>query len=90
MIFHARKPADPGFGSGTTDRTLQFKTRTGAVIGAAITLIVLFAVAFGLWKLGWNEGSDKALHFADLLFGAVIGLFFGERTAISEVNGSRH
>jgi hypothetical protein len=88
MIFHVRKPSDPGFGPGTTDGRPQYQARRGAVIGAAIALVALFAIAFGLWKAGWNDGSDKALHFADLLFGAVIGMFFGERTALAETQNN--
>ena len=82
MIFHTRKPRGSGFGPGTTEQG-EYRTRVTAVVGAIIAIILLFLAGFALWKLGWTDGSNRALHFADVVFGGVFGLFFGERSAIS-------
>jgi hypothetical protein len=86
MIFHKRAAGSREFADSGKPGARQDKFETNYVnlaIGLAVLILLAGAAFLGHW-LEWEKGSTMFLHFAELWFGGVTGMFFGERLALKE------
>jgi len=88
VIFHRIAASDRGFSPGLGGREdtggqAKYEIDIGRCLLAVGFLVLLFVASFAAWAVNWTDGSATILHMAEVVFGGVAGLFFGERGAIS-------
>jgi hypothetical protein len=81
MIFHKKVAGGLSLDRDTEESFALSYPRIFLAVGL---LVLLFGAAFAFWSAGWQAGSDRLLHFSEIIFGAFVGLLFGERLAISQ------
>jgi hypothetical protein len=84
MVFYTKEPPGREF-SGETERERSgsgYSLSVGRLVGATVFLTGLLLLSFLAWYLKWPEGSAAILHMAEVAFGGIAGLLFGERGAV--------
>lgn len=81
MLFHRLSPESRSFapsGKGKQEYQLD-PLRLGL---ALLLFILLIGAAFLAKWMQWGEAVTLFLHLGEVTFGGIIGLFFGERSAL--------
>jgi hypothetical protein len=89
VLFHVQTPPAKGFspakkGPDAPQNKWWFSPVRG--LAGIFFLIVIVVAAFFAHQSDWKEGSDMLLRFAEIVFGGIVGLIFGERLALNDVN----
>jgi hypothetical protein len=83
VIFHKEIIEGRSFAPGSKAATGRTYETDYAKVALALGVMVLMATAafIGRW-LAWPEAASAFLHLTEVSAGGIIGMFYGERTAI--------
>lgn len=84
MIFFRRDPESRGFGPGGTPTPGTFRLIVARVAFGFALLLLLLGAALGAHSMQWHDGAVTMLHMAEVLFGGLVGLLFGEGMAAKD------
>jgi len=85
MIFHVKSSEERGFAPTRSPSTgsPEYHASWIRVFLGILLLALLLGGALLSKRWSWPEGSSALLHMAEVSFGGLAGLFFGERTGIT-------
>ena len=85
MIFHKEANEGLSFGPGGKPTTGRVYTTDYAKVALALVFVVLMATAAFIGRLlAWQEAASAFIHLTEVSAGGIIGMFFGESSAINK------
>jgi hypothetical protein len=83
MFFYAKRPASRSFSPSGVEKDERYRLEPMRLVLAVVIFTLLVVAAFVAKVINWPEAMTLFLHLSEVTFGGLIGLFFGEKTAIS-------